>query len=79
MLGDRGAVVSPVLQMRDRFEAGLSAYRARQYVEARSAFVLALESAPGEACSAAFISRLDELERKPPLAGWDGVWQHLIK
>jgi class 3 adenylate cyclase len=79
VLGDRGAVVSPVLQMRDRFEAGLSAYRARQYVEARSAFVLALESAPGDACSAAFISRLDELERKPPPAGWDGVWQHLIK
>ena len=79
VLGDRGAVVSPVLQMRDHFEAGLSAYRARQYAEARSAFALALESAPGDACSAAFISRLDELERKPPPASWDGVWQHLIK
>jgi adenylate cyclase len=79
VLGDRGAVAGPVLQMRDRFEIGLSAYRTRDYAQARAAFSLALESVPKDACSAAFISRLDELERKPMPPDWDGVWQQSSK
>jgi len=79
VLGDRGAVAAPVLEMRDRFEAGLGAYRARRYADARAAFVSAQQCVPGDACSAAFISRLDELERTPMPPDWDGVWRQASK
>ena len=79
VLGDRGVVAPAMLQMRDRFEMGLNAYRTRDYAQARAAFASALESVPRDACSTAFISRLDELERKPMPPGWDGVWQQSSK
>jgi class 3 adenylate cyclase len=79
VLGERGKVAAAVLGMRDHFEAGLAAYRGCRYAEARAAFGLALGRVPGDACSETFIRRLDELERKPMPADWDGVWQHASK
>jgi len=78
-LGERGAVDAAVLEMRDRFEAGLAAYRGRRNAEARDAFRRALERMPADACSEVFIRRLDELERYPAPPDWDGVWQHASK
>jgi adenylate cyclase len=75
VLGERASVPAPVLEMRGHFEAGLAAYRARAYGDARAAFRRALECVPGDACSQTFIRRVDEMERAPPPAGWDGVWR----
>jgi class 3 adenylate cyclase len=79
VLGERGSVPAPVLEMRDQFEAGLAAYRQRRYPEARVAFQRAQGLVPGDACAAAFIRRLDALEREPPPSDWDGVWQQAHK
>lgn len=79
VLGRRGAVDAAILAMRDHFEAGLAAYRSRRNAEARDAFRRALECVPGDACSAVFIRRLDEMERTPLPPGWDGVWRHVEK
>jgi adenylate cyclase len=79
VLGERGAVASAVLEMRDHFGVALAAYRSRRYAEARAAFRLALACVPGDACSEAFIRRIDELEREPRPNDWDGVWQYASK
>lgn len=76
VLGERGAVAAPVLQMRDHFEAGLKDYRGRRFAEARAAFLRALESSPQDPCTRAFVRRLDDIQRTPPPPDWDGVWQH---
>jgi adenylate cyclase len=79
VLGERGAVAPEKLEMRDQFEAALAAYRDRRYTEARALFGQALERAPGDLCSQAFIRRVDELDRNPMSSDWDGVWQHASK
>ncbi len=76
VLGERGAVAAPVLDMRGHFEAGLAAYRNRGYGEAKAAFRRALDCVPGDACSQVFIRRLDYMEQSPLPPDWDGVWQH---
>jgi adenylate cyclase len=75
VLGERGAVSPPALEMRDHFEAGLAAYRQRSYGDARTAFRRALERVPADAASQVFIRRLDDMERAPPPPDWDGVWR----
>jgi adenylate cyclase len=79
ILGRRGEVADGLLRMRDCFEQGLAAYRARRHADARAAFARALDALPGDACSRVFINRLDHLEREPMPADWDGVWQHTGK
>lgn len=67
--------------MRDRFQAGLAAYREGRYPEARTLFQQALECVPDEddRCSETFIRRLDRLEESPMPPDWDGVWQYAVK
>jgi hypothetical protein len=76
VLGERGSVAAPVLDMRGHFEAGLAAYRNRGYGDAKAAFRRALDCVPGDACSQVFIQRLEYMERSPLPSDWDGVWQH---
>ncbi|MDP1673040.1 MAG: adenylate/guanylate cyclase domain-containing protein [Burkholderiales bacterium] len=79
ILGRRGEVAAEPLRMRDCFEQGLAAYRARHNAAAREAFSCALEALPGDACSQVFIDRLDRIGRDPMPADWDGVWRHTGK
>jgi class 3 adenylate cyclase len=79
VLGERGTVLPAVLEMRGHFEAALAAYRCRDYGAARAGFGRALEFVPGDACSQAFMRRLEVLEREPPPSDWDGVWRHASK
>jgi adenylate cyclase len=76
VLGERGSVAAPVLDMRGHFEAGLAAYRNRGYGDAKAAFRRALDCVPGDACSQVFIQRLEFMEQTPLPPEWDGVWQH---
>jgi class 3 adenylate cyclase len=79
ILGRRGEVAVELLRMRDCFEQGLAAYRARDNAAAREAFSRALEALPGDACSQVFIDRLDRIGHEPMPADWDGVWRHTGK
>jgi len=79
ILGRRGEVAADVLRMRDCFEQGLVAYRARRLADARGAFERAIEALPGDACSRVFIDRIEHLLAGPLPADWDGVWRHTGK
>ena len=79
VLGERGSVAAPVLDMRGHFEAGLAAYRNRGYGDAKAAFRRALDCVPGDACSQVFMQRLEYMEQSPLPSDWDGVWQHKHK
>ena len=73
-MGRKGALTSAQTALRSRYAEGLAAYRARRWDEARKAFAAALEAAPGDGPSTAFIARLGEFAQNPPPADWDGAW-----
>ena len=57
-----------------RYAAGLAAYRARRWDEARAAFAAALEAAPGDGPSIALLARVATFNQTPPPENWDGSW-----
>ena len=74
VLGRRGEVSAPVLEMAQRYAEGLSAYRRQSWRAAAAAFAGALEAVPEDGPSREFMRRVARLEAKPPPAEWDGVW-----
>ena len=56
------------------YSDGLAAYRARDWDAARHAFSAALEAAPGDGPSMAFLKRIGDFQANPPAADWDGAW-----
>ena len=75
LLGQKGEVTSPQNLLRTRYAEGLTAYRERRWQDAHSAFATALEAVPGDEPSMAFLRRIDELQKDPPSADWDGSWR----
>ncbi|MFO1125190.1 MAG: adenylate/guanylate cyclase domain-containing protein [Methylocystis sp.] len=61
--------------VRSHFADGLAAYRARSWDDARRAFSQALEIAPNDGPSRAFIARIDGFAAAPPPPDWDGSWR----
>jgi len=57
------------------YAAGLAAYRARRWDEARAAFAAAIEAAPDDGPSIALLARVADLRRDPPPENWDGSWR----
>ncbi len=78
LLGRAGQVAADLLQVRDRFEAGLAAYRRRDWEAADAAFAECLALRPEDPPSILFRQRVSELRAGSPRADWDGVW-HLAK
>jgi class 3 adenylate cyclase len=58
-----------------RYAAGLAAYRARRWDEARAAFAAAIEASPDDGPSIALLARVADLRRDPPPENWDGSWR----
>jgi class 3 adenylate cyclase len=75
LLGRKGELTPTQNLLRTRYSAGLLAYRAQQWDDARNAFVAALEAAPGDGPSITLLKRIDNLQQNPPGAGWDGSWR----
>jgi class 3 adenylate cyclase len=61
--------------VRERYAAGLAAYRARRWDEARTAFAAAVEAAPDDGPSIALLARVADFGRDPPPENWDGSWR----
>ena len=78
VLGRAGHVAADLLRLRDRFEAGLAAYRQRDWDAAEAAFAECLSMRPEDAPSKLFHQRVSELRAGSPRADWDGVW-HMTK
>ena len=74
VMGRKSLLTQAQETLRARFSEGLSAYRARDWGKARSAFADCLEITPGDGPSAMFLDRIDHLEMTPPSEDWDGTW-----
>ena len=57
----------------DAFEAGLAAYRLRQWAAARHRFREAVERNTGDSAAALFLERCERMESEDPGPLWDGV------
>jgi adenylate cyclase len=75
IMGRGGALTPMQVELRVRYAAGLAAYRARRWEEARIAFAAALEAVPGDGPSLAMLKRIDHLSAAPPSDDWDGAWR----
>jgi class 3 adenylate cyclase len=75
IIGREGELNEKQLTMRSRYSEGLTAYRARNWDEARRAFQSALEVAPGDGPSMTLLRRIETFDANPPIEEWDGSWQ----
>jgi adenylate cyclase len=74
LLAAAGGLDEATARLRDSFELGLAAYRAKDLASARSYFETCLAIRPGDRPSEVFLERLQRLSAEPLPAGWDGVW-----
>jgi adenylate cyclase len=65
-------------QIKEGFEAGLAAYRAKKWPTARKLFGKLVELYHDEA-SEVFLRRIEVFEASPPPADWDGVFAMTVK
>jgi class 3 adenylate cyclase len=75
IIGRQGELNEKQLTMRSWYSEGLTAYRARNWDDARRAFQSALEVAPGDGPSMTLLRRIETFEADPPAEEWDGSWQ----
>ena len=74
IMGRNDDLTPEQVSLQARYSEGLAAYRARDWDAARHAFSAALEAAPGDGPSKAFIKRIGDFQANPPAADWDGTW-----
>jgi class 3 adenylate cyclase len=75
IIGRRGELASNAMQLRTRYEEGLTAYRAGRWDEARAALDAGLAAVPGDGPSTMLVKRIDDLQKNGPPANWDGSWR----
>lgn len=63
----------------DQFNAGLQAYKARQWAHALAAFQAALQIEPADQPSQIYVTRCTDYQAHPPADDWDGVHELLSK
>ena len=74
IMGRRGTLTPEQIRLREHYTQGLTAYRARQWDEAASAFNAALEAVPGDGPARVMFDRVAAFRVNPPPSGWDGSW-----
>ena len=79
LLARYGELAPADAELRDGFAAGLAAYRARNWSEARRHFGECLKLNPQDGPSAVYVERVDALCAAPPPDDWDGVWRFAHK
>jgi len=79
LLAAKGGLSPEALARRERFEAALEAYRARDWASARAGFEACTQDPEGDRPAQVFLERLDRLVADPPGEDWDGVWRPATK
>jgi adenylate cyclase len=79
LLGLAGETPAQLLELRDRYENGLAAYRRLDWDTAETELKGALDMNPADGPSRLLLTRVREMEAQPPDAGWDGVCRLLEK
>jgi adenylate cyclase len=74
VLGRTGEVEPPRLARRDRFAAGLAAYRRQAWPDAEAEFRACLALVPDDGPSRVFLARVARLAEHAPGPDWNGVW-----
>ena len=75
IMGKKGELVPNEISLRSHYAAGLAAYRARRWDEARQAFTAAIAAVSGDGPSQTLLQRVEKLQQAPPGADWDGSWR----
>ncbi len=75
IMAGAGALTTAQADLRSHYAAGLAAYRARRFADARDAFNAALEAVPADGPSRTLLARIAQMEVQPPADGWDGAWR----
>jgi adenylate cyclase len=75
LLGERGKVEAARLALRDAFQCGLAAYRARDWDLAEAQFLAAEKIEPKDRPAALFLERVKRYQQEPPPVDWDCVWR----
>ena len=79
ILGESGGIEPGVLELRDLFEAGLAAYRGRDWTGAADRFAECQRIAPADVPSGLFLERIRIFQKTPPGPDWTGIWVNDIK
>jgi adenylate cyclase len=79
LLAAKGDLPPEALARRDRFEAALAAYRARDWAAAHAGFEACAQGPDGDPPARVFLARLERLAADPPGEDWDGVWHPATK
>ena len=74
LLGRKGEVAAPRLELRATFAAALAAYRRRGWDDAVSGFEACLALDPEDPPSRVFLARVMRFREYAPANDWDGVW-----
>jgi adenylate cyclase len=75
LLGERGKVEAARLELRNAFQSGLAAYRARDWDLAQRQFAEAERVDPHDRPAALFLERVRRFRQEAPGQDWDGVWR----
>jgi hypothetical protein len=74
VLGRKGEVAAPRLELAAAFAAGLAAYRSRAWDAAIGGFEACLALDPEDSPSRVFLARVMRFREYAPADDWDGVW-----
>jgi adenylate cyclase len=75
LMAEAGGLDAQQAELRDRFVAGLLAYRTQDWAAAEDRFAECLRLVPEDRPSAVYLERVAQLRATPPGNGWDGVWR----
>jgi adenylate cyclase len=75
LVAEKGKIDEEKTTFLEYFEAGLYAYRDRQWEEASSLFMQALSLEPGDRPAELYIQRCKENKQMEPAPEWDWVYQ----
>lgn len=74
VMGDATAEAPSSVQLIERYENGLAAYRARDWTGAMAHFRSCLEIAPDDGPAKTMLDRIAEFEADPPSEDWNGAF-----
>jgi adenylate cyclase len=75
IMGRKDELSPEQIVLRERYAAGLAAYRARDWEEASTAFDAALKAVPGDGPAMMLAARVNGFLSQPPASDWDGAWR----
>jgi adenylate cyclase len=74
IMGMKGMMNARLMELREKFAEGLTAYRSMDWKTALDAFKACLEIIPDDGPSQTFLKRIEQFQINPPESDWNGTW-----